>query len=449
MFNQSRRAVLRRGAALGAGIAAGAVINPDNAEAQLNKTNPYSSKWDSEYTWGHTIPFMEEYYNGTMEMLGCLSGEIEQIGELSSRASTIIKEGGTVWSGINVGHMVGTELSENRRGNPGVIKDVKDYEALIPGDMVFTNHCNKAVQAARDRGVYVVAVPVNYVNNEFRPEGFTNPNEDNLLLADVSNEILHSHVPYFQGLVHAPEIPEITLFPSTTTGSGGIYWMLAAEITNKLHDRKAKKIDKSAEFLRTLTDRVKCTYKYLGRIREAAVVMAKRVKEGGTWFVKSPEHPGLASELHYVECGPMIVNLGDWDKAKDKNIMLINAISPAYPEEMKLALEKQVEGAYVIGVGPSSLDGVVPPGRLIDVADVGFDNFSPESGGVITVKGLDTTICPTSGIVGNVIQQMIGAQWTDEMIRRGVVPYFFKGVSRVAGREYINVMKPFFDERGY
>jgi len=95
------------------------------------------------------------------------------------------------------------------------------------------------------------------------------------------------------------------------------------------------------------------------------------------------------------------------------------------------------------------LDGVSVSGCLIDVADVGFDNFSPESGGVINIRGRKENICPTSGVVGNVIQQMICAQWTDEMIRRGSVPYYFKGVCQVGGREYINVMKPYFDQRGY
>ena len=98
--------------------------------------------------------------------------------------------------------------------------------------------------------------------------------------------------------------------------------------------------------------------------------------------------------------GIRVVNWGDWDANREKNVMFINAISPAYPEEMKLALEKQVEGAYVVAVGPASTDGVVPHGRLIDVADVGFDNFSPESGGVIEIAGQSKTICPTSGIVG-------------------------------------------------
>ena len=144
-----------------------------------------------------------------------------------------------MWTSMDDGHMPGEEQKASRRGNPGVLRNHKGLEAasfeqLQKGDMVFTNQCNRAVQKARDRGVYVVAVTVNYVDNEFRPAGFTDPNQDNLMLKDVSNEILHSHVPYYQGLVHAPQIPEFTLCPSTTTGSGALHWMLTAEIANKV-----------------------------------------------------------------------------------------------------------------------------------------------------------------------------------------------------------------------
>ena len=447
MKRPNRREMLRSGAVLGAGIAAGAVIKPAKARASVVENKV--CKWEKEYTFGHTILFMEEYHQGTTEILGRLSGELDHIGELSSRAANVIRNGGTVWTSMDVGHMPSHEIKESRSGNPAVIKNHKEFDNLKKGDMVFTNHCDRKVQAARDRGVYVVAATCNYINNEFRPEGLTNPNEDDLMLKDVSNDILHSHIPYYQGLVHAPEIPEITICPSTTTGTGTLHWMLSAEITNKLADKKAGEMDKSAEYLRILTGRVERVREHMERIREVAVTMARRIRSCGTWFVKSIEHPGLASELNYVECGPMIVNLGNWDAAKEKNVMLINAISPANPEEIKLALEKQLEGAYVIGIGPDSVDGKKTWGRMIDVADAGFDNFSPESGGVITVKGRSDTICPTSGIVGNVIQQMICAQWTDEMVRRGSVPYYFKGVCQIGGRDYINVMKPYSDKRGF
>jgi len=255
---------------------------------------------------------------------------------------------------------------------------LKGYDHLNKGDMVITNHCNRTVKKIRDNGIYVVSVTANYITNEFRPEGFSHPNQDNLMLKDVSNEILHSHVPYDQGLVHCPEIPEFTLCPSSGVGQGSLFWMLAAEIATVVADKKSQPGEQASRYLRLLTERVKMIQKtHMGLIREAAVEMAHRIMDGGRWFARSPEHPGIASEVNGVASGPMIVNWGDWKKSLRKNVMTIGAISPAYPDVVKLAKEKQLEGAFVIGIGPGSVNDVEPSGRIIDIADIGFDNFSP------------------------------------------------------------------------
>ena len=186
----------------------------------------------------------------------------------------------------------------------------------------------------------------------------------------------------------------------------------------------------------------------MDQVRETAVTMARRIRAGGRWSARSIEHPGFESEFN-VASGVAMINRGDWDATREKNVMLITAISPAHTPETKLALQTQIEGAYVIGIGPASLDGVRPAGRLIDVADAGFDNFSPESGGVINIKGRDQSICPTSGVVGNIIQQMIAAQWCDEMVRRGSVPHFLMGHFQEGGFEYNAAMRMFLDRQGF
>jgi len=244
---------------------------------------------------------------------------------------------------MNLGHMPHVEQSENRRGNPSVIKDYSvmtdirnagaipqpAFENLKKGDMISTNYCNKSLQSARDRGVYVVSVTVNYIRNEFQPEGYVLPNEDDLLLKDVSNEILHSYIPVEQGLVHMPEMPYMTVCPSSSNALGAIYWMLSGEITNKLANGRVKKVDKSADYLSILTDRIrKIKDVHMDRIRETAVEMSYRVRDGGRWFVRSIEHKGLESELRGVASGPWMPNKGDWNAKKSKNVILIVGISP-------------------------------------------------------------------------------------------------------------------------
>ena len=451
MSETTRRNILKTGALFGAGIASSAVTAPINAysaPASIPK-----SKWDAEYDFGHKILFMEEYHRGTLDILSKLKGEIGHIGELSSKAVKVITNGGTVATSMNIGHMPPSEMADNRRGNPGIIKEHAregkiDFSMLKKGDMVFTNFCSKEVRDARDRGVYIVAVTVNYVDNEFRPAGFTVPNEENLMLKDVSNDILQSHVPYNQGLVHAPEIPEMTLCPSTTTGSGATFWMINAEIANQIANKSAKPGEKGSEYLSILTEKVSKLTLQMDKIRETAVKMTGRIRSGGKWHVRSIEHPGISGELHGVASGPMIVNWGDWDKTKDKNVMLISAISPAFADEIKLAKEKKQEGTFVIAIGPSSENGKAPAEKLISLADTGFDNLSPELDGVIKIVGREKPICPTSGIMSNIIQQMITAQWTDEMVRRGAVPFYWMGFFQ-KGTDYNNAIKPFFEKQGF
>ena len=386
-----------------------------------------------------------------MQILEALTGELEQIGALGARAAEVIRRGGTVWTSMDSGHMPIYEHAEDRRGNPGLFRSSREFPDMEEGDLVFTNFCNRDVLAARERGVYVVCVTTPYWDNEFRPAGFTDishGNPDGLFLKDVSDEILHTHMPYQQGLVDCPEIPEFRLCPCATTGGGAVHWMLNAEVANKVANPEAGEVDKARHYLTVLTERAAQTATHMDAIQETAQVMTQRILSGGRWFAKSLEHPGFATEFN-VACGPRMVNDGDWDAARHSNVMVVTAISPTFPAEVELAKEEKAEGAFLIGIGPASLDGTIADEGLLDIADAGFDNFSPESGGVVDIPGREQTICPTSGVVGNLIQQMLNAQWAEEMIKAGSVPTFMRGIYQSGGREYNEAMTEVYQERGY
>ena len=58
-------------------------------------------------------------------------------------------------------------------------------------------------------------------------------------------------------------------------------------------------------------------------------------------------------------------------------------------------------------------------------------------------------ICPVSGILNNVLCQMLTAQVCDEMCHRGAIPIWLYGVNWVGGIEYNEVTRLAFEERGY
>ena len=71
--------------------------------------------------------------------------------------------------------------------------------------------------------------------------------------------------------------------------------------------------------------------------------------------------------------------------------------------------------------------------RMQDLSDRYLGNACDEPGGVVEVAGCAEPICPTSGIIDNVLTQMLLSQMTDEMCRRGAVPYFYMGLYRLGG----------------
>ena len=138
MPSSTRRDVLRAGAVLAAGIAA----SPGDRLAIATPTDvgEKPGPWDHEHTFGHTRLFMDEYHQGSLEILGRISGELPLIGELTSRAARTVQAGGTVWTSMNSGHMPHWEQRADRRGSPRIMKDhgQDQFARLQKGDMVFT-----------------------------------------------------------------------------------------------------------------------------------------------------------------------------------------------------------------------------------------------------------------------------------------------------------------------
>ncbi len=431
----SRRNLLKTGAALAAGAQTRAVDASVRAGVRYNH--------------GHTVDFGEQYYSN---MLGILESvrrtEMERIGNISERMAAVLKKGGAVWWQAKAGHMPLYEFREENKGNPRIFRtwlragSGGDYENMKPGDVLVTNYVHHDIAAARDRGVHVVGVPVNYVDNEWAPRGFVTPNENGLLLGDVTNEILRSYIPYTQGIVDCPQIPEMRICPSSANSLGALFWMHQAETANILGNPGAKHPDKSVVFMDTL----------LGRIREAyhtqkdllfdyAPEAAKKIGSGAHIHITS-DHQGVEIEATVVAMGPMMFNAHRKEmKRGDVHILAtIDPDSDAILAEAKRAREMNM---FVVSIAPGS------SAELRRLSDVFVDNFCPEGQGFFAIPGYDEKIGTMGGIVNNTLFWIFSAQMIDEMVRRGWVPYFWMGIYTVGGSRYNAAMQPFFRKRGF
>lgn len=313
------------------------------------------------------------------------------------------------------------------------------------GDVLLTNHVSEAVRDARDAGVYVVVFTTCYVNNRDTPPGKVVPNPHDWVPEDVASRVIDSHIPWHQGLVRAPEIPEMEICPGSANGSCAIHWMITAEVAHSLATGQPPTGIIGREYVDLLLERLADVHAQdLEYINEIAVIIAKRIIGGGHYYVRS-RNEGIQSEASGVAQGLMMCNAFEPRPASeggDKDIFLIAAVIANDPQDLAWADEAQANGNYVVGIGPSNNDG------LHDRCDVYFDNRCDEAAGVIPIPGQPDKVCPATGILNNIIMYMLTAQFVDEMCRRGAVPYFLMGAYR-DGSAYNSVMRPFCLERGY
>ena len=435
----SRRSLLKSGAALAAG-AAGTGITAKKAHA--------ADRAGTKYNWGHTIDFGEQYYRNMKNIICSIRrNEMDLIGDITSRMAEAIKKGGNGWMQAQAGHMGYIEFEEQHKGNPGILRSStawggSDYDKMQPGDVLMTNYVNENVHAARERGIYVVGVPVNYVDNEWAPRGFVTPNENDWQLKDVSSVILQSYIPYHQGIVDCPEVPEMKICPSSANSLCTLYWMFQCEVANKVKNKKAKQIDKSLEFIDTVLDRITDAYRLQREyIFDNAPTVAKLIGQGGHYHVRS-EHRGVQSESNGVAMGPMMTNAFGKDKKKG-DVHLFACIEPDDPKIVEEAKAAKDMGMFTVSIAPgNSL-------MLRQYSDMFIDNLSPEGGGLMQIKGLDEKVGTTGGILNNWLMWIFTAQFIDEMVRRGWIPWFWLGFYQSGGREYDDGVRPFFFKQGF
>ncbi len=456
MADISRRHIIRTGAMLAAGVPAG---------LSGSRTAHAADRAGTKYNFGQTEAFGDQYFSRMTAIIeNVRRSEMNRIGDLTSRMADAIKSGNEVWLQAAEGHMGRFENDEKLPGNPGVIRSMKMHEwnavekkrcaAMKKGDILVTNNVNSAVRDARDRGVHVVGIPVNYIDNEWTPRGFVRPNENGWLLSDVSSEIIQSYVPYTQGIVDCPQIPEMKILPSSSNSLYTIFWMLQCEVADKVKNGAAKHNDRSRAVIDTILARTGEAFQLQREyLFDHAPTVAKRIGGGGHYHVTS-DPLGVQEESNRVASGPMMTNafrrivrfddvvMGE-DRMKRGDVHLLASVEPDPLKLVEEAKKARDMGMFVVSIAPGQSR------ELARLSDVFIDNLCPEGAGLFDIKGYDKKVGTIGSVVNNMLMWIFTAQFIDEMVRRGWIPWFYLGYYQVGGAEYVKAIRPFFEKQGF
>lgn len=442
MAGFSRRDALRTGAVLSCGLSAAVVTAPSTARAEISPSER---------------SFQDDYYDGALKILtGLRDTQVSVIEREMRTAFEREKKGGKIYSQITAGHFPTDETALTRIGQPGVFafmernaKD-EDYAKLRSDDMIITDVIHLGNIKAMRRGIRVVGVTVNYYPFAQTPagEGYQIEFEGKLVhMEDASTVLIDSQTPWCNGLVRTAQNPDFPVLPGGGISQAAVYWMAAAELAGLKAGKGKEAGGWAKQYIETCIDRAQMVRQDREKFLAAGKRLADLVIRGGRWWVAGEK--AMVSDASGVATGPMVTRPYRADQVKKDDIVLICAYSSNNPDDLAIARDSVKKGAFVAAITPFATDSDASGARLYKEVDIAFNNYSPDSWGVVPVKGLDRRACPATGVIGDLVLWLLMAEWTDVMARRDLFPYFWKGIFMKNGTEYNNQVRPLFEARGW
>ena len=181
--------------------------------------------------------FMDQYYDGILDIVGGIrASQVDAIARAMEKAYELRRNGGTLYSHVVYGHFTRFAGSSDRPGQPWILPQSvnhptrEEFDGMKKGDFLITSAVNEDTMAVRDRGVYVVGVTNNYFRFRRTQPGGLRSERMKLSLEDMTGHIIDSQVPWNNGLVAAPQVPNFRLCPSTGIASMLVYWSCTASL---------------------------------------------------------------------------------------------------------------------------------------------------------------------------------------------------------------------------
>ncbi len=456
-----QKKVTRRGFVAGAAAFGAAMASAAGAQ----------SKADYAFATNFKAPekcFMDQYYDGMLEIAQNIRAtQVGAMAKAMEKAYELQRKGGKIYSHMLTGHLAMFTGSPDEHGQPGVLpqrsdrKTKEDFAAMKKGDFLLTNGSGAGIEEARKKGVYVVGITNNYIRTAKTPDGFLR-RENTTRIEDICDMVIDSHVPYYNGLVNAPQLPQFRICPSSGNAMALVYWSMTGALANLIGTKGKgsstepieKYLDLALErYLMIGTDRPKVDW-VAEKFADLVLAHKARLLVYGHPQQVEP-YDGtknmFVNEAYIVASGTMIAGQYDREAStmKKNDILLLGAFTSDNADEIRVARHGKNVGAYTVAFTPYATDDDSSGLRLFKEVDDAFNTYSDESEGVLDIPGFPKKVSPLTGFTGNVVHWLLMAQWTDHMARRGEMPYYWQGYHEAQGQAYDAAVKPLYDQRGY
>lgn len=441
-------------------LSAGVSILPETA---------ISEKQDSK-------PLSLDYLDRVVKMLERIrSSELDNMLEASYHIAQTYKRGGTCFCQWETGHTVDGDMFPGRPGDTTIFTMgfTMNPPSVKPkaGDLLLINVLRQPLEDPRQKGIFVIGGPTPWCGDTEHTELLTEANR-NLKIKMYSDIWIETYITTLGAIMW---LPGETAPLGPTSGALGIatYWAMMADTVRILArdsitvglkgdepalDDKALLVDinrpLAVEYFNESIRQISQIEAEYGTIKQIAAEVVNRILSGGKLYVYSRYREALSQEANGKRGGLALIKT-TWAEDTDfkgtaDDFMIIGIYKPDDEVDLRMLQLFKKAGMKAASIGPATRNGAYLSGPTVPIqTDFHLGNMC-DTYGIFAIPGVMQKVCPTSGLLVNLMFWATIIQIADEIMRRtGNTPGVLSTGALIGGSEQRRNRTELARVRGY
>jgi len=389
-------------------------------------------------------PLCLEYLARVVEMFKKIrSTESDNLLEASYNIARTYKNGETCFCQWETGHSFDGDMFPDRHGDTDIF--TMGYTMGSPsvepkeGDLLLINVLRKPLEDPRKKGIFVIGGPTPWCADTNRTDLLTERNQQ-LKIKMYSDIWIDFYITTYGALMW---LQGETAPLGPTSGALGMvtYWAMIADavrllaregVTVKVKGREPELGDNAPyvsltkplaeDYFEESIRQIGQIGAELGKIKLIAEAGVDRILSGGKLYVYSRYREALSAEASGKRGGLALINTTYADdknfKGTEKDFMIMGIYQPDDEVDLQMLQKFRKTGMKIASIGPATSGGKIPDGRTVPGEADFHIGLMCDTYGLFAVPGVDKRICPTSGLLVNLMFWATAIQIAEEIMKR-------------------------------
>jgi len=362
----------------------------------------------------------------------------------SENIARVYKSGGKCFCQWETGHSFDGDLFPDRPGDTGLF--VVGYTLGTPsvqphkGDLLLINVIRKPLDDdIGKRGIYIIGGPNPWCGDIEHQELLTDDNRK-LLIRKYSDLWIETYTNIYGALIDLPGETAL-LGPTSAALNMLTYWAMTADAVRLLASEgipvkvkgdepvlseKIRRVNLKKPLAVSYINEVIREIRQIGRetdtVKAIAAGAADRILAGGKLYVYSRYREALSGEADAKRGGLALINATFADDTNFKgtagDYMIMGIYRPDDEVDLRMLAKFRDSGLKIASIGPSTVNGIKPEGKTVpDEADIHLGRIG-DTYGFFAVPGEEKKVCPTSGILVNLMFWATMVQLAQDIMER-------------------------------